>query len=45
MHKKTKANKTCMATATSPLVGGVLRGFMPHFPFHRWLSLAAVPSL
>jgi hypothetical protein len=38
-------NKSCMATATSPLVGGVARGFLRHLPFPHWLSLVAVPSL
>jgi hypothetical protein len=40
-----KANKSCHTTATSPLVGGVLRSFMAPPPFHRWLSLVAVYAL
>ena len=45
MHKKTKANKSCMATATSPLVGGVSRGLIVFLPFPTRLPLVVVPSL
>jgi hypothetical protein len=42
---KKNANKSCHTTATSPLVGGVLRDFMRHLPFQRWHSLVAVYAL
>lgn len=40
-----KTNKTCTATATSPLVCRVLRAFMAHLPFPPRLPLVALPSL
>lgn len=38
-------NKACHTTATSPSVGGVMRGFMTSPPFHHWPSLVAVYAL
>ena len=42
--KNKMQKKTCMATTTSPIVGGVVRSYMLHSPSPPRLSLVAVPS-
>jgi hypothetical protein len=44
-EEEEEANKACHTTATSPLVGGVVRGFMASPPFPRLPSLASVYAL
>lgn len=44
-NSKKKANKTCMATPTSPSVFHVSTKFQPQPCDHRWLPLVGVPSL